>query len=48
MLLKGSGALVSPLKGMAESQGKGADNTPTDVLYLLPPSLSFVPPCLGE
>lgn len=37
----GSGALVSPLKGMAKFQGKGADNTPTNVLYLLSPSLVF-------
>jgi len=39
----GSGALVSPLKEMAELQGEGADNTPTNVLYLLPPSFFFLP-----
>ena len=39
----GNGALVSPQKGMAELQGEGADNTPTNALYLLPPSLVFPP-----
>lgn len=48
MLETEGGALVSPWEELAELEGEGADNTPTNALYLLPPSLPCVPSCLGE